>query len=217
MSWDAISSPQIAPTRAARSPVRGRSNSSRSLDRSLKARLKWASARARVVSETARVSAAVDRRNLARAGRLKKSVRTVTVVPGCRAISSTATTFPPLIFTRVPGPPPAGAVSNSNRETAAMDGNASPRKPSVRIARRSRSSPIFEVACRSMASIASSRTMPWPSSATRISVLPPARMSISMWVARASRAFSTSSLTADAGRSTTSPAAIWLAMWSGRM
>src|SRR5690606_33218517 len=61
-----------------------------------------------------------------------------------------------------------------------------------------------------------SRPMPQPSSATRISVLPPLRTLTSMRVAAASRAFSTSSFTTDAGRSTTSPAAIWFASVSGR-
>ncbi len=46
---------------------------------------------------------------------------------------------------------------------------------------------------------------------------PPASRSTSTEVAPASSAFSSSSLTTAAGRSTTSPAAIWLARWSGRM
>src|SRR6056297_471999 len=50
--------------------------------------------------------------------------------------------------------------------------------------------------------------MPQPSSVTRISVLPPSACATSMRVAPASSAFSTSSLTAEAGRSTTSPAAM---------
>jgi hypothetical protein len=50
----------------------------------------------------------------------------------------------------------------------------------------------------------------------RISVLPPLRTITSTRLALASSAFSTSSLTTDAGRSTTSPAAIWLASFSGR-
>jgi hypothetical protein len=52
--------------------------------------------------------------------------------------------------------------------------------------------------------------MPQPSSVTRISVLPPSAMSTWMRPAPASSAFSTSSFTAEAGRSTTSPAAMRL-------
>ena len=54
----------------------------------------------------------------------------------------------------------------------------------------------------------SSGLMPAPSSTTRISRRPPPSSMISIRVAPASSAFSTSSLTADAGRSTTSPAAM---------
>src|SRR5690606_27593626 len=53
--------------------------------------------------------------------------------------------------------------------------------------------------------------MPTPSSRTRISLTPPASISTSIRRAPASSAFSTSSFTTEAGRSTTSPAAIWLA------
>src|SRR3954468_20975454 len=58
--------------------------------------------------------------------------------------------------------------------------------------------------------------MPQPSSVTAISERPPSRTTTSMRVAPASRAFSTSSLTAAAGRSTTSPAAMRLTRVSGR-
>jgi hypothetical protein len=50
--------------------------------------------------------------------------------------------------------------------------------------------------------------MPTPSSVTRISAAPPSCRSTVIVVASASSAFSTSYLTAEAGRSTTSPAAI---------
>src|SRR6476619_2379926 len=53
--------------------------------------------------------------------------------------------------------------------------------------------------------------MPAPSSATEMSEMPPPAISTSTRVAPASIAFSRSSLTALEGRSTTSPAAIWLA------
>src|SRR5688500_13875651 len=58
--------------------------------------------------------------------------------------------------------------------------------------------------------------MPVPSSAMRIRERPPSVMSISMARADASSAFSRSSLTTDAGRSMTSPAAIWSTTVLGR-
>ena len=103
------------------------------------------------------------------------------------------------------------AVSRVTRATEAMEGRASPRKPRVAMVSRSSAVRSLEVAWRSKASRASSRLMPWPSSAMRMSLRPPASTSTRMRVAPASRAFSSSSFTTEAGRSTTSPAAIWLA------
>src|SRR5689334_3915362 len=59
--------------------------------------------------------------------------------------------------------------------------------------------------------------MPLPSSLTRMDLRPPSSSATSMIVAPASMEFSTSSLTTDEGRSTTSPAAIWSATELGRM
>src|SRR4051794_39202123 len=67
-----------------------------------------------------------------------------------------------------------------------------------------------------MASGSSSAVKPWPSSATRMRVRPPPSACTSTRPAPASRAFSTSSLTALAGRSTTSPAAMRLTVSGGR-
>src|SRR6267378_2003248 len=67
------------------------------------------------------------------------------------------------------------------------------------------------VACRLTLSSASSRPIPDPSSRIRTRRRPPSCSSISTRFAPASSAFSTSSLTTAAGRSMTSPAAIWLA------
>jgi hypothetical protein len=80
----------------------------------------------------------------------------------------------------------------------------------------SASSPSFEVACRSTASGSSSAAMPQPSSSTSTSSRPPPPTATSTRVAPASSAFSTSSFTTDAGRSTTSPAAMRLTRCSGR-
>src|SRR5947209_9707613 len=62
--------------------------------------------------------------------------------------------------------------------------------------------------------MASSCPMPQPLSVIAISFLPPASTSRRIRVAPASREFSRSSLTTEAGRSTTSPAAILLATLS---
>src|SRR5437879_3958470 len=67
-----------------------------------------------------------------------------------------------------------------------------------------------------MASGSSSAERPMPSSATRMRVSPPPSACTSIRVAPASSAFSTSSLTALAGRSTTSPAAMRLTVSGGR-
>src|SRR5688572_14247213 len=59
--------------------------------------------------------------------------------------------------------------------------------------------------------------MPQPSSLTLINLRPPSSSATSMTSAPASIEFSTSSLTTDDGRSTTSPAAIWSATALDRM
>ena len=81
------------------------------------------------------------------------------------------------------------------------------------ISRRMR---ILLVACRSSESRASSRSIPQPSSTTRMREIPPRWIPTSIARAPASMLFSTSSFTTEAGRSTTSPAATWLARVSGR-
>jgi hypothetical protein len=57
--------------------------------------------------------------------------------------------------------------------------------------------------------------MPQPLSITLTREIPPRRMTISILRAPASMLFSINSFTTDAGRSTTSPAATWLATISG--
>ena len=81
---------------------------------------------------------------------------------------------------------------------------------------RSPGSRSLLVAWASKAIARSSGPMPAPSSLTRTSWMPPSSRSMRTWLAPASSAFSTSSLTTDAGRSMTSPAAIWLRTTSGR-
>ena len=160
-------------------------------------------------------------RNLFRAGVLKKRSRTVMEVPAGSPASSTRAILPPLISITVPatsssGPFFAAQVSSRSRDTEAIDGSASPRKPNVATLSKSSASLIFDVACRSKASMASSRTMPHPLSTTWISLLPPASTLILIRAAPASSEFSSNSFTTEAGRSTTSPAAILLATASER-
>ena len=69
------------------------------------------------------------------------------------------------------------------RETDAMLGNASPRKPSVRTASRSSMVPILLVAWRASARTNSSAAMPTPSSRTRHNSAPPFSISISIALA----------------------------------
>src|SRR3954470_22689836 len=141
---------------------------------------------------------------------------TSTVVPSGAPTSTTDATAPPLTRISVPLCWPFARVRRTKCDTDAIDGSASPRKPSVRIAARSSACRILLVACRSIASRASSGSIPSPSSSTRTCFLPPSSTAMVMRVAPASMAFSTSSLTTDAGRSTTSPAAIWFARSGAR-
>src|SRR5450830_533034 len=93
--------------------------------------------------------------------------------------------------------------------------SASPLKPMVPTDSRSVRLLILLVAWRLKASGSSSRRMPAPSSSTAIRRTPPASNRTVTCVAPASSALSTNSRTTEAGRSTTSPAAIWLISASG--
>ena len=92
---------------------------------------------------------------------------------------------------------------------------ASPRKPSVRMRKRSAWFLILLVACLRRAKATSSCAIPSPLSVIRIDFNPASSISTTIWLAPASIEFSTNSLTTLAGRSITSPAAIWLARTSG--
>ena len=153
-------------------------------------------------------SALSERRNFSRAGVAKKRSRSSITVPRVRAAGLTGAMRPPATVICAASRPWAREVIVS-RPTAPSEGSASPRKPKLRMFSRSDPS-IFEVAWRDRASGRSSPAMPQPSSVTRIRVLPPSATSTVMRLAPASSAFSTSSFTADAGRSTTSPAAMRL-------
>ena len=143
------------------------------------------------------------------AGTLKKRSFTSTVVPtGCEAGFMDASSALPSANTCQASFSSSVREVRVSLETDAAEASASPRKPMVVMAARSSAVLIFEVAWRTSASGSSSRGMPEPLSRTRMSFAPPWTMSTSILVAPASREFSTSSLTTDAGRSTTSPAAI---------
>ena len=136
---------------------------------------------------------------------------------GARSISAagpSSTTWPLSTVRRQPSAPRT-RLSIVSRATLAIDGNASPRKPSVSTISIA-SSGSLEVACRSSASAISGGLMPLPSSVTSSPAMPPSHKRMEMRVAPASIAFSTSSLSALAGRSTTSPAAMRLIRSSGR-
>jgi hypothetical protein len=101
-------------------------------------------------------------------------------------------------------------------DTEAMAASASPRKPMVAPASRSCSEADLaggvapqrhrQLFARNAAAVV----------LHQISRTPPASSRTVTWVAPASSALSTSSRTTEAGRSTTSPAAIWLISSSGR-
>ena len=148
-------------------------------------------------------------RNFSRAGRCGEEVGDLD--RGCRRRRRPGAPAPfTPASTRMDDPVAASAVRVviASRATAPMEGSASPRKPRVAMANRSPSGQLrggvaldreFEILGRSCRA---------PSSTTRISRRPPASTVTSMVPAPASMAFSTSSLTAAAGRSTTSPAAM---------
>ena len=89
-----------------------------------------------------------------------------------------------------------------------MEGSASPLKPKVLIKNKSFSFFILLVACGVKQSLASTLSIPFPSSFTLISFLPASIKLISIEFAPASIEFSTNSLTTEEHLSTTSPAAI---------
>ena len=153
--------------------------------------------------------------NFRRAGTLKNRSSTLTAVPRGQA-SGRVPSRPFSASMRIPTSSSDRRVTRLNRDTEAMEGRASPRKPIVRITSRSEAVAILLVAWRCSATPASSAPIPPPSSTTRIRPRPPRSDSTTIRAAPASMAFSTSSLTTEAGFSTTSPAAIWFTRSSGR-
>jgi len=95
-------------------------------------------------STMARHSDLALRRNFLRAGTLKKSCSTETVVPCLRETDSSCEIAPPSADTEVPSPP-STLVSIWNREIEAIAGSASPRNPKLETPTRSDAILIFEV------------------------------------------------------------------------
>ena len=157
-----------------------------------------------------------ERMNFSRAGTLAKRLSTWMMVPNTQEQASLTVNFPLSNTIRVPHSPPGTRVVRVTNDTAPMEASASPRNPRVPMAARSSWVLILLVAWRKKAVGQSSGCMPPPLSVTRMELKPPSVISTVMAVAPASRAFSTSSFTTEAGRSTTSPAAIWLAKAGGR-
>ncbi len=139
------------------------------------------------------------------------------VVPSGAPMADGSLTTLPSAVTTVPIAAPRSRVTSLTRATEATLGSASPRKPRVTMENKSSARDILLVACRSKARDASSRFIPHPSSDTEIISSPPPAISIRTARAPASIEFSTSSFTTDAGRSTTSPAAILSATWVGSL
>ena len=185
------------------------SSSTRVPLRSRKATSKRASAKRSITFTTCDSSVLSLRRNLRRAGTLKNRSRTSTSVPAGCADGRGPSTTPPSTTISAPRAVPMAREAMRSRATEPIDGRASPRKPRLRTAARSSSEAILLVAWRCTARGSSAASMPRPSSRIRTSEIPPPSTSTSIRVAPASRLFSTSSLTSEAGRSTTSPAAIW--------
>ena len=136
----------------------------------------------------------------------------VTVVPrGCPAGVTEGAMSRPSTCTCQPSASPSTLLARVSRDTELIAARASPRNPRVPMASRSSSPRILLVAWRDRARGRSSRSMPLPLSRTRTSFTPPCSTSTVMDSDPASSAFSSSSFNTEAGRSTTSPAAIWLA------
>ena len=215
----AISSPASRPKTAAAVSIR-LPPGLRSTNRSSLLQLKPTSGWVRARSETARTAAADSlrsvRRKASRAGVLWKRSQTSAVVPGARAAARCSSTSPARACSSQAPSSPAVRLVIRRSLTAAMLASASPRKPRLRTRARSSTVSSLEVAWRAIARRSWSPGMPAPSSATTMRTSPPASRSTSIRVAPASSAFSQSSLTAAAGRSTTSPAAMASATCGGR-
>ncbi len=158
-------------------------------------------------------SVAADFKNFKRAGTFLNNSFTVIVVPCGLACCTCLTTRLSFKTSASPAAASFSLVIMSTSATAAILASASPRKPSVAIESKSSTRLILLVAYLPNAVSTSAEAIPLPSSVMRIDSSPPPRVSTLICLAPASSAFSTSSLTTEAGLSTTSPAAILAATW----
>ena len=216
ISEPATSAPYTAAMTSRSTPLPEVWSSVRASERSPKRTCGYAMAMWSITPRMRAVSALAERMNFRRAGMVEKSASTLTDVPGAAASVPSASLRPPSSSTNAADSAPAVRVTSRTCAAAAMLASASPRKPRDVTAARSSSERSLEVAWRSNASPSSSAAIPDPSSLTRMLAKPPWRTSTSTALAPASSAFSTSSLTTDAGRSMTSPAAIPAATAGGR-
>ncbi len=147
-------------------------------------------------------------RNFLRAGVLKKSSWISTSVPYSMTTGFKLNFSPPRQWISQPVSWFRVRLLKATSDTAPIVYKASPRKPKDRIEKRSSKERILLVVCRRKIFSKSSGSMPVPLSLRRIKVFPESLRWSSMESASASRAFSRSSFTTEAGRSMTSPAAI---------
>ena len=141
-----------------------------------------------------------DLRKFRRAGILKNKFFTAIDVPLLHWHTDCSFISEPSITILVPSSLSFILVFSSTCATAAIDANASPLKPMVRITNKSCASRILEVAWRSKHSRASVSDIPQPSSITCIRVRPASLIISFICFAPASIAFSNNSFTAEAGR-----------------
>ena len=152
-----------------------------------------------------------DRRNFRRAGTFSNKDSTLTVVPTEQPMGPLLSTSPQRRRTSVPASWSTGRLVMVTLDTEAMLGRASPRKPIVATDSRSSGEVSLLVAWRWKDRRISSDGIPQPSSVTLMRSRPAPCISMDIRLAPASMEFSTSSLTTEAGLSTTSPAAIFAA------
>ena len=107
-------------------------------------------------------------KNFIRAGVLKNSSSTITVVPSGQPTSSTETTVPPSLLSSVPVASSLCLVIIRSFDTEDIAASASPRKPRVKMLSRSFAVCSLLVAWRLSETGTSSRDMPQPLSLTRI-------------------------------------------------
>ena len=124
-----VSRPKTWRIRAARSTAAGASSTRRSFERTKNATEGFASAARVTAAAAARPSASGEERNFRRAGVRSKRPSTSTSVPRGRAAGSTRGASPCAIVTRMPSAVEPSDVVSAKRETEAIDGSASPRKP----------------------------------------------------------------------------------------